>query len=58
MAAAALALLADSTRRAAMGRAARASALARFQPGPIVSRVEEIYREVLARPRSTSSAAQ
>jgi N-acetyl-alpha-D-glucosaminyl L-malate synthase BshA len=58
MAAAALALLADSTRRAAMGRAARVSALARFQPGPIVSRVEEIYREVLARPRSTSSAAQ
>jgi N-acetyl-alpha-D-glucosaminyl L-malate synthase BshA len=49
MAAAALALLEDSTRRAAMGRAARASALARFQPGPIVSRVEEIYREVVVR---------
>jgi N-acetyl-alpha-D-glucosaminyl L-malate synthase BshA len=49
MAAAALALLEDSTRRAAMGRAARASALARFQPGPIVARVEEIYREVVVR---------
>ena len=32
-----------------MGRAARASALARFQPEPIVTRVEAIYREVLAR---------
>jgi len=50
MAAAVIALLADPVRRGAMGRAARASALARFQPGPVVSRVEEIYREVLARP--------
>jgi len=49
MAAAALSLLADPPRRAAMGRAARAAALARFQPGPLVSRVEEIYRGVLAR---------
>jgi hypothetical protein len=32
-----------------MGRAARASALARFQPGPLVSQVEELYRQVLAR---------
>ena len=47
--AAALSLLADPARRAAMGRAARASAVARFQPEPIVTRVEGIYREVLAR---------
>lgn len=49
MAAAVLALLGDPARRAAMGRAARASALARFQPGPLVSRVEAIYRDALAR---------
>jgi N-acetyl-alpha-D-glucosaminyl L-malate synthase BshA len=49
MGAAALSLLADPARRAAMGRAARASAVARFQPEPIVTRVEGIYREVLGR---------
>jgi hypothetical protein len=49
MGAAALSLLSDPARRAAMGRAARASAVARFQPEPIVTRVEGIYREVLAR---------
>jgi N-acetyl-alpha-D-glucosaminyl L-malate synthase BshA len=50
-AAAVLELLADESRRAAMGRAARADALARFRPEPVVSRVEAIYQEVLARPR-------
>jgi hypothetical protein len=40
-----------------MGRAARAAALARFQPGPVVSRVEEIYREVLARPAAGTGSS-
>lgn len=49
MAGAVLKLLADEPRRAAMGRAARADALARFRPEPVVGRVEDLYREVLAR---------
>lgn len=49
LAAAVLALLADEPRRAAMGVAARADALARFRPEPVVARVEGLYRELLAR---------
>lgn len=44
LAEAALSLLADEPRRAAMGRAARADVLARFQPGPVVDRWEALYR--------------
>ena len=58
MARAALSLLADPARRRAMGRAARASALARFQPGPLVSRTEALYRELLARPPIGSTSAR
>jgi N-acetyl-alpha-D-glucosaminyl L-malate synthase BshA len=46
-----LKLLADEPRRAAMGRAARADALARFHPEPVVARVEALYRELLATAR-------
>jgi N-acetyl-alpha-D-glucosaminyl L-malate synthase BshA len=49
LASAVLKLLADEPRRAAMGRAARTDALARFRPEPVVGRVEELYREVVAR---------
>jgi L-malate glycosyltransferase len=55
MAGAVLALLGEPSRRAAMGRAARAAALARFQPGPLVARVEDLYREVLSRPPTPSA---
>jgi hypothetical protein len=41
-----------------MGRAARASALARFQPGPLVSRTEALYRELLARPIAGTTSAR
>ena len=58
MARAALSLLADPARRRAMGRAARASALARFQPGPLVSRTEALYRELLARAPTSSTSAR
>jgi N-acetyl-alpha-D-glucosaminyl L-malate synthase BshA len=58
MARAAMSLLADPARRRAMGRAARASALARFQPGPLVSRTESIYRDLLARPATGSTSAR
>jgi len=58
MARAALSLLADPARRGAMGRAARASALARFQPGPLVSRTEALYRELLARRATGSTSAR
>jgi N-acetyl-alpha-D-glucosaminyl L-malate synthase BshA len=56
MARAALSLLADPARRKAMGRAARASALARFQPGPLVSRTEALYRELVARPATGTTS--
>lgn len=56
MAAAVVSLLADPARRAAMGKAARASAVARFQPGPLVGRVEALYRAVLARPRGPAAS--
>ena len=56
MARAVLSLLADPVRRRAMGRAARASALARFQPGPLVSRTEALYRQLLARPATGSTS--
>lgn len=49
LAGAVLGLLADEPARVAMGRAARADALARFRPEPVVARFEEIYREVLDR---------
>jgi L-malate glycosyltransferase len=49
LAAAILKLLGDEPRRAAMGRAARADALARFRPEPVVARVEALYRELVAR---------
>jgi N-acetyl-alpha-D-glucosaminyl L-malate synthase BshA len=49
LAEAVLKLLGDEPRRAAMGRAARADALARFQPEPVVARVEALYLELLAR---------
>ena len=49
LAAAVLNLLADEPRRAAMGAAARADALARFRPEPVVARMEGLYREALAR---------
>jgi hypothetical protein len=55
MARAVLGLLADPARRVTMGRAARAAALAGFQPGPLVSRMEALYREVLARPVAGST---
>ena len=58
MARAALALLADPARRRTMGRAARASALARFQPGPLVDRTERLYRELLARPATGSTSTR
>jgi len=58
MARAALSLLADPSRRRTMGRAARVSALARFQPGPLVSRTEALYRELLARPATGSTSAR
>jgi len=48
LAAAIVDLLADETRRTAMGRAARADALARFRPEPVVERVEALYRRLLA----------
>jgi N-acetyl-alpha-D-glucosaminyl L-malate synthase BshA len=51
-------LLGDETRRAAMGRAARADALARFRPEPVVARVEELYRELLARPAGATSSSR
>jgi len=50
MARAVVSLLVDPARRKAMGRAARASALTRFRPEPIVQRLEAVYAEVLARP--------
>jgi len=53
MAGAVLGLLADPARRAVMGRAARAAALTRFQPGPLVSRIEALYRELVAGSTST-----
>jgi len=49
LAAAVLELLSDAPRRAAMAREARADAIARFRPGPVVERVEAIYREILSR---------
>jgi N-acetyl-alpha-D-glucosaminyl L-malate synthase BshA len=49
LAEAVLDLLADEPRRLAMGRAARADALARFRPEPVVARVEALYRELLDR---------
>jgi L-malate glycosyltransferase len=49
LATAVLKLLADEPSRAAMGRAARADALARFRPEPVVARVEALYRELLTR---------
>jgi N-acetyl-alpha-D-glucosaminyl L-malate synthase BshA len=49
MAAAVVDLLADAPRRTAMGQAARADAMERFRPEPVVSRVESLYRELLAR---------
>ena len=58
MARAAVSLLADPARRRAMGRAARASALERFQPGPLVSRTEALYRELLARPASRATSVR
>ena len=58
MARAVLLLLADPAQRKAMGRAARASALARFQPGPLVSRTEALYRELLARPATGTTSAR
>jgi phage portal protein BeeE len=58
MARAALSLLGDPARRRAMGRAARASALARFQPGPLVARTEAIYRELLPPPATGSTPAR
>ena len=51
MARAVLSLLGDPARRKAMGRAARASALARFRPEPVVERIVALYGEVLARRR-------
>jgi N-acetyl-alpha-D-glucosaminyl L-malate synthase BshA len=51
LAAAVVKLLADEPRRAAMGKAARADALARFRPEPVVGRVEALYRELLAQGR-------
>jgi L-malate glycosyltransferase len=48
LAAAVLDLLGDEPRRAAMGRAARADAMARFRPGPVVDRFEALYRQALA----------
>jgi len=56
MAGAVLGLLADPARRVAMGRAARAAALARFQPAPLVARVEALYQEVVARPVAGSAS--
>lgn len=44
---AAKSLLTDEPRRAAMARAARADASARFQPGPIIARYEQLYRGAL-----------
>ena len=55
MARAVLSLLADPARRKGMGRAARASALARFRPEPIVQRLEALYRDLLARPATGST---
>jgi len=47
LAKAVLDLLGDEPRRAAMGLAARADALARFRPEPVVARVEALYRRLL-----------
>lgn len=44
-----LALAADPARRAAMGAAARADALVRFDLGRVVARVAEVYDELLNR---------
>ena len=49
LAAAVLDLLRDEPRRAAMGRAARADAMARFRPEPVLDRFEALYRELLER---------
>ena len=49
LAAAVVQLLADESRRAAMGRAARADAVARFPPELVVARVERLYRQLLTR---------
>jgi N-acetyl-alpha-D-glucosaminyl L-malate synthase BshA len=49
-AAAAHALLADESRRAALGKAARDRAEKIFRPGPIVARWEELYASLLAKP--------
>jgi len=49
LAVAVLELLRDEPRRAAMGRAARADATARFRPGPVLDRFEALYRELLER---------
>ena len=48
LAAAVVELLSEEARRAAMGRAARADALARFRPEPVVERIEALYRRLLA----------
>jgi L-malate glycosyltransferase len=50
LAAAVVELLSQEARRAAMGRAARADALARFRPEPVVERIEALYRRLLAGP--------
>jgi N-acetyl-alpha-D-glucosaminyl L-malate synthase BshA len=47
MARAIVALLADPARRAAMGEAARASAVERFAPAQIVPRYEAVYRRAM-----------
>jgi N-acetyl-alpha-D-glucosaminyl L-malate synthase BshA len=49
LAEAVLDLLRDEPGRAAMGLAARADATARFRPGPVLDRLEALYRELLER---------
>lgn len=51
LAAAVLRLLGDQPRRMAMGLAARADAIARFRPDPLVSRVEALYQHLLGSER-------
>ena len=49
VAGAVLEICADDERRAAMGRAARADALSRLRPEPVMARLEALYRELLER---------
>jgi glycosyltransferase involved in cell wall biosynthesis len=57
LAEAACALLGDRARRAALGRAASSSALARFQPQAAADKLSQVYESVVARAGSRARVA-